>query len=71
MTPTTFKLDQPWQVVKEKLMENNVELTEEDLAYQPGQEDQLLERLQKKMGLEKERIKELIESISSNRGKAS
>jgi len=66
-----FKLEQPWEVVKEHLKENNINLTDEDLEYQPGQEEQLLEHLEKKMHLGKERIKELIESISSNKGRAS
>jgi hypothetical protein len=34
--------------VKETLKEINVELTDDDLMYQPGQEDQLLDRLGKK-----------------------
>lgn len=71
MASYTFKLQQPWDMVKEDLKENNIHLTDEDLDYQPGQEEQLLERLQKKMQLSKERIKELIESISANEGRAS
>lgn len=71
MASYQFKLQQPWEVVKEDLKENNIYLTDEDLDYQPGQEEQLLERLEKKMKLSKERIKELIESISANQGRAS
>jgi hypothetical protein len=66
-----FKLQKPWDEVKEDLKENNIELTDEDLEYQPGHEDELLTRLEKKMKLSKERIRELIESISYNEGKAS
>ena len=66
-----FRLEQPWEVVREDLKENNINLTDEDLDYRPGEEEQLLERLEKKMHLSKERIKELIESISSNQGRAS
>jgi len=66
-----FKLEQPWDVVKEHLKENNINLTDEDLEYRPGHEEQLLEQLEKKMHLGRERIIELIESISSNRGRAS
>jgi uncharacterized protein YjbJ (UPF0337 family) len=71
MASYQLKLQQPWEVVKENLKENNIYLTDEDLDYKPGQEEQLLERLQKKMQLSKERIKELIESISANEGRAS
>jgi uncharacterized protein YjbJ (UPF0337 family) len=71
MSSYQFKLEHPWELVKEDLKENNITLTDEDLDYQPGQEEQLLERLEKKMHLSKEKIKELIESISSNQGRAS
>lgn len=71
MASYQLKLQQPWELVKEDLKENNIYLTDEDLDYIPGQEDQLLERLEKKMQLSKERIKELIESISANEGRAS
>jgi uncharacterized protein YjbJ (UPF0337 family) len=71
MASYQLKLQQPWEMVKEDLKENNIYLTDEDLDYIPGQEDQLLERLEKKMQLSKERIKELIESISTNEGRAS
>lgn len=66
-----LKLQKPWDTVKETLKEINVELTDEDLAYEPGQEEQLLERLEKKMKKSKQEIKALIESVSANEGKAS
>lgn len=66
-----FKLKKPWEQVKEDLKENNIELTDEDLDYMPGQEDKLLERLEKKMKLSKNEIKAIIESISENDGRAS
>lgn len=68
---TQFKLNKPWERVKETLKEINVDLTDEDLVYTPGEEDQLLERLENKMNKSKEEIKALIESISANKGKAS
>lgn len=71
MASYQLKLQQPWELVKEDLKENNIYLTDEDLDYIPGQEEQLLERLEKKLQLSKERIKDLIESISANEGRAS
>ena len=71
MEPTQLKLEKPWDQVKETLKEINVELTDDDLMYQPGQEEQLLERLGKKMKKTKADIKAMIESVSSNKGKAS
>ena len=71
MATYQLKLQKPWDDVKEDLKENNITLTDEDLDYQPGKEDQLLERLEKKMNLSKEKVKDLIESISANDGRAS
>ncbi|HKZ66099.1 MAG TPA: hypothetical protein VJ111_07085 [Chitinophagaceae bacterium] len=71
MVAYQLKLQKPWDWVKETLKEINVDLTDEDLAYQPGQEEQLLERLAKKMKKSKAEIKALIESVSANEGKAS
>ncbi len=66
-----LQLERSWKEVKEDLKENNIYLTDEDLDYQPGQEEQLLARLEKKMNKTKAEIKALIESISFNKGKAS
>ena len=66
----SLKLDSPWHQVKEKMKEINIDLTDEDLAYEPGKEDDLFARLQQKMKGSKEDIKGIIESISSNKGKA-
>ena len=66
-----LQLTRSWEEVKEDLKENNVYLTDEDLDYQPGEEDQLLERLERKMKKSKAEIRALLESISSNDGKAS
>jgi len=66
-----LKLERPWDYVKELLMENDYELTEEDLHYVPGKEDELLERLARKKNRTKQEIRMLIESISANDGIAS
>jgi uncharacterized protein YjbJ (UPF0337 family) len=66
-----LKLEAPWDEVKEKLKEVNYDLTDEDLAYQPGQEEQLLKRLAKKMNRSSDEIRGWIESVSFTKGKAS
>lgn len=63
-----LKLSAPWEEVKELMKESNVELTDEDLEYEPGREEELLSRLELKLGRSKHQIKALIESISHNRG---
>lgn len=71
METNHFKLERPWNQVRETLKEINVELTDDDLKYQPGEEEKLLASLEKKLNKSKGEIKTLIESVSSNRGKAS
>lgn len=66
MNPRQLNLNAPWDVVKERMKENNINLTDQDLDYQPGREEELLERLQQKIKKPKQDIKILIESISSN-----
>jgi len=59
-----------WEEVREKLKETNIDLTDEDLDYEPGREQELLQRLQQKINLPEEAIIALIESIAVNSGKA-
>jgi len=61
-----LQLEKPWKIVREKLKEHDMKLTDEDLQYEKGQEDALLERLAKKMNRTKQEIKEWIESMSFN-----
>lgn len=71
MENNKLTLHAPWEDVKEKIKERNIGLTDEDLAYEPGQEDALLERLAKKMNRSKEDVQRFIESISYNKDIAS
>ncbi len=66
-----LKLESPWPDVKEMLKEANASLTDEDLSYSPGQEDELLARLSSKMNRTKDEIRAWIESASYTKGKAS
>lgn len=61
-----LQLEKPWDQVMARLMEHNTDLTKEDLYYEKGKEEVLLERLSKKMGRPVQAIKEWIESMSFN-----
>jgi hypothetical protein len=61
-----LKLKSPWEDVKEKMKENDLLLTDEDLDYSPGKEEELLQRLEKKMDKSREQVIAYIESIASN-----
>jgi len=62
-----LKLEAPWEEVKERMKDNDVHLTDDDLEYIPGREDELLQRLEKKMNRSREQVIAYIESISSNK----
>ena len=65
-----LNLRAPWAEVKERLKENDLSLTDQDLEYQPGNERELLERLSEKSNRSPEEVKAYIESISANEDKA-
>jgi hypothetical protein len=47
-----------WERNKEALRKQHPHLTEDDLAYQLGKEEELLERLQTKLGKTKKEIRD-------------
>jgi len=67
----SLTLEAPWNQVKEQLKEIDPRLTDEDLEYEPGKEEELLTRLSTKMGKNADEIRVWIESVSYNDGKAS
>ena len=54
-----------WNQIKGRIKEEYGELTDDDLAYQEGQEDQMLGRIQEKTGKTKQEIKDFIDGIGS------
>jgi hypothetical protein len=46
-----------WEIKKDQLMKEYPHLTQEDLIYHAGREEELLERLQKKLDKDKEEIR--------------
>ena len=49
-----------WNELKGKLKQSYGNLTDDDLVFAEGKEDELLGRLQKKLGKSKEEVRELI-----------
>ena len=62
-----FHPESSWEEVKEKIKEVHLDITDADLDFKPGKEDELLERLALKFHKNKQEIKDWIESISSNK----
>ncbi len=57
------KLSGNWNVVKGKLKQNYGELTDDDLTYAEGEEEELIGRIQKKTGKAREEIKNFIDKL--------
>lgn len=49
-TDTKLQLKGSWNEVKGKLKQKYADLTDDDLLYEEGKEDELLGRLQRKLG---------------------
>ena len=56
-----FTLKGTWNEVKGKLKQKYAELTDDDLTYAEGKEDELLGRLQKRTGRTQEELRREIE----------
>ena len=65
-----LKLKSPWPEVKERLKENDISLTDEDLEYSEGADNELLSRLSAKMQKSEDEVRRYIESISANDDKS-
>jgi len=63
---TVLKLQAPWEKVRERMKENDINLTDKDLEYIPGKEEELIQRLEKIMNRSRDQVVAYIESISSN-----
>ena len=70
MESSKLSLGSDWEEVKSKIKETNISITDEDLQYEEGREDELLERLSTKMNKSKEEVRAFIESVSVNKGLA-
>jgi uncharacterized protein YjbJ (UPF0337 family) len=56
-----------WNVIKGKLKQQYADLSDDDLKYAEGKEDELLGRIQKRTGESKEEIIETINRYSKDR----
>jgi uncharacterized protein YjbJ (UPF0337 family) len=52
-----------WNKLKGKLKQQYGNLTDDDLVFSEGKEDELLGRLQKKLGKNKEEVRQMIEKL--------
>jgi uncharacterized protein YjbJ (UPF0337 family) len=60
---TNLQIKGSWNEVKGKLKQKYGQLTDNDLAFAEGKDDELLGRLQQKLGKSKEDLRKEIESL--------
>ncbi|HYR59229.1 MAG TPA: CsbD family protein [Chthoniobacteraceae bacterium] len=60
---TTLDLKGNWNEVKGKLKQKYGNLTDDDLTFSEGKEDELLGRIQKRLGKSKEEVRRMIEEL--------
>lgn len=58
-----LKLKGNWNEIKGKLKQKYGDLTDDDLTYVEGKEDELLGRLQKKLGKSRDEIKNELDKL--------
>lgn len=59
-----LKLKGNWNELKGKLKKNYADLTDNDLLYEEGREDELYGKLQKRLGKSKDQVKRMISELS-------
>lgn len=62
-TETRLQMKGTWNEVKGKLKQKYADLTDDDLLYEEGKEDELLGKLQRKLGKTMDDVKNEINSL--------
>jgi uncharacterized protein YjbJ (UPF0337 family) len=64
MNETKLNLKGNWNIIKGKLKQSYGELTDDDLKYVEGQEDELVGRIQKRVGATSAEIRSMLEKYN-------
>lgn len=65
MNTTTLKGN--WNITKGKLKQKYADLTDDDLRYEEGKEDELLGRIQRRMGMTRDEAEKLVDECDECR----
>jgi uncharacterized protein YjbJ (UPF0337 family) len=65
MNETKLNLKGNWNIIKGKLKQSYGELTDDDLKFVEGQEDELVGRIQKRVGATSAEIRHMLEKYNS------
>ena len=63
MSALSDKIKGNWNQMKGKLKQEYGQLTDNDLAYEEGKEDELVGRLQERLGKTKSEVKDMIDRL--------
>ena len=63
MNSTSFSIKGNWNIIKGKLKQKFAQLTDDDLQFVEGKEDELIGRIQKRTGLGKDEIIVVVDEI--------
>jgi uncharacterized protein YjbJ (UPF0337 family) len=62
---TTLEIKGDWNITKGKLKQQWAQLTDNDLQYAAGQQEELIGRIQKRTGETREAIEQILKAHSS------
>lgn len=65
MSAFSDKVKGNWKEIKGKMKQEYAELTDNDLMYENGKEEEMIGRLQTKLGKTKQEIKDWVNSIGN------
>ena len=65
----TLQLKWNWNIVKGKIKQKFAHLTDDDLQYVEGKEDELIGRIQKRTGRTKEQVEEMLDEECNRCGR--
>jgi len=63
MNSTSLSIKGNWNIIKGKLKQKYAQLTDDDLQFMEGKEDELIGRIQKRTGLGKDEIIVVVDEI--------
>jgi len=66
MSATSLKIKGNWNIIKGKLKQKYAKLTDDDLQYVEGKEDELIGRIQKRTGLAKDEVIIVVDEFGEN-----
>lgn len=64
----TLEIKGDWNIIKGQLKQKWAQLTDDDLEFIEGQQDELLGRIQKRTGESREAVESALKEYSSSKG---